>query len=269
LNLSKIRHVSIIGQGNVALDVARILLKPLEELKEFDLPNYALEELNRSRVETVEIVGRRGILQLAGTTKELREMLNLKKIGFKGIDERVMKDAQRLVGRMGTEGRAKKRALGLLEKGSSGTTKEEAEKNWSLEFLKSPRELLPAGSSPNRDSNNNAVSFNSLTQPPQKVGSVLYDLNELVPPPRNSSDSSIDPSQFVARSTGETQQVSTDMVFKSVGYRSIGLPGLPFDEKKGIVRNDQGRVIKENGEIVKFFSLSFLLFFLPHFKQIY
>ncbi|GAA5990592.1 hypothetical protein JCM5350_001047 [Sporobolomyces pararoseus] len=243
LDLSKIEHVSIIGQGNVALDVARILLKPVEELKEFDVPDYCLEELSRSRVKRVEVVGRRGVLQLAATTKELREMMNLKGgVGFDGIEENVMKDAKSFVGGLSLqEGRAKKRALGLLEKGSQ-TRREMAEKSWSLEFLKSPKQLLPRDDSSISSSSDSTVSFNNLMEPPQKVGSILYDLNELVETERGG---------IVARPTGETKKVGTDMVFKSVGYRSIGLPGLPFDEKKGVVKNLDGRVIDQNGEIMK------------------
>ncbi|GAA5872487.1 hypothetical protein JCM16303_004535 [Sporobolomyces ruberrimus] len=249
LDLSKIEHVSIIGQGNVALDVARILLKPVEELKEFDVPEYAMEELSRSGVKRVEVVGRRGVLQLAATTKELREMMNLEGVGFDGIEEETMREAEAIVGKMGSEGRAKKRALGLLQKGSLKTKAGQGEKSWSLEFLKSPKELLPydTASSPSRTTSSTTF-FDSLMDPPQRVGSILYDLNELVPP---SNGNGSDPSQFVARPTGETKRVETDMVFKSVGYRSIGIPGLPFDERKGIVRNVDGRVTNESGETMK------------------
>ncbi|GAA5955324.1 hypothetical protein JCM3765_003282 [Sporobolomyces pararoseus] len=249
LNLSKIQHVSIIGQGNVALDVARILLKPVQELKEFDVPDYVLEELNRSEIKRVEIVGRRGVLQLAATTKELREMMILNgRVGFDGIEESVIKNAQRDLKNWSSqqESRAKKRALGLLEKGSQ-TKKEMADKSWSLEFLKSPKQLLPqqVQEQEQEDSitSSSTVSFDNLMQPPQKVGSIVYDLNELIETEQGGG--------VVARPTGQTEKVSTDMVFKSVGYRSIGLPGLPFDEKKGIVKNLDGRVIDENGEIMK------------------
>lgn len=255
LDLSQVRHVTIIGQGNVALDVARVLLKPVDELREFDVPDYALAELSRSRVERVEVVGRRGVLQLAATTKELREMMNLDRVGFDGIDGATMKDAQAWVGKLGTEGRAKKRALGLLNKGSM-TPRATADKSWSLEFLKSPRELVPVDGAAGASA---SVSFESLSVPPKKVGSIVYDLNELAPPEADADSG--DPSRFVARRTGQTQTVATDMVFKSVGYRSIGIPGLPFDERKGVVKNIDGRVINDDGETVssRLFSLSLSL----------
>uniref|UniRef100_A0A8B9JFA3 NADPH:adrenodoxin oxidoreductase, mitochondrial n=1 Tax=Astyanax mexicanus TaxID=7994 RepID=A0A8B9JFA3_ASTMX len=86
--------VVILGQGNVALDVARILLSPLDMLKKTDITQHALEALTASRVRRVLIVGRRGPLQIAGTIKEVREMINLPDTtadmlpaDFKGISE--------------------------------------------------------------------------------------------------------------------------------------------------------------------------------------
>ena len=246
LDLSKINHVSIIGQGNVALDVARMLLKPVEELEEFDLPDYALAELARSRVKTVEIVGRRGLVQFAGTTKEVREMLQLEGVGFEGIEREMLSQSQRQVEGMTQEqgGRAKKRMMGLLEKGSK-TKLGQADKSWSLKFLRSPTRLLP--SDPTRAQvEGQETTFGSIFSAPQKVGAIEYDLNRLI-----RGQNSEDPNDFRAEATGETKRVETDMVFKSVGYRSIGLPGLPFDERKGVVRNIDGRVTDDEGSIVR------------------
>nr|CAH7749365.1 unnamed protein product [Callosobruchus chinensis] len=70
-------NVVILGQGNVAVDVARILLTPVDELKKTDITSYAIEALQKSKVKRVYLVGRRGPLQAAFTIKELREMLRL------------------------------------------------------------------------------------------------------------------------------------------------------------------------------------------------
>jgi len=226
-------------------------LKPVDELKEFDLPDYALAELARSRVKSVEIVGRRGLLQFAGTTKEVREMLQLKGVGFEGIDERVLSESGRELEGVSQEhgGRAKKRMMGLLEKGSR-TKLEHADKSWSLKFLRSPTRILPRDPTQAQvNGGGQDPTFSSLlSEPPQKVGSIEYDLNRLVPPSTGSSLE--DPNSFRAEATGEKLRVETDMVFKSVGYRSIGLPGLPFDEKRGVVKNIDGRVTDESGSIV-------------------
>lgn len=243
IDLSKHEYATIIGQGNVALDVARILLKDVDALREYDVPDHVLAELARSRVKRVDIVGRRGPLQLAATTKELREMLNLPGVGF-DIDPQILSGAVRDVEAYPKmeAARAKKRAMGLLA-GGSKTALAGASKSWSLQFLQSPVELLPS-------SEQGAAAPSALEgiSSPQAIAAVHYAVNELVPP---ASSSSPDPSQFSARATSETRIASTDILFKSVGYRSIGLPGLPFDERRGIVRNDQGRVVDEQGKRIE------------------
>uniref|UniRef100_A0A1A9ZUR3 NADPH:adrenodoxin oxidoreductase, mitochondrial n=1 Tax=Glossina pallidipes TaxID=7398 RepID=A0A1A9ZUR3_GLOPL len=86
--------VTIIGQGNVAIDVARILLRPVDDLKKSDITSYALDVLSSSKVKKVYLVGRRGPLQVAFTIKELREMLKLPRVStiwksedFEGVKE--------------------------------------------------------------------------------------------------------------------------------------------------------------------------------------
>jgi adrenodoxin-NADP+ reductase len=243
IDLEKLQHVTVIGQGNVALDVARILLKPVDELREFDVPEHVLAALSRSRVSRVEVVGRRGPLQLACTTKEVREMMALDGVGFE-MDRRLLKEAQRDVeANPGISmARMRKRALGLL-KGGSKTKMADASKSWSLEFLKSPTAFLPSSPSTQTNTGNPL----NLLFPPSRVGAVQFDLNQLVPP----SSGDLDPVNLQARPTGESTTTPTDMVLKSVGYRSIGLPGLPFDERKGIVRNKEGRIVDERGVQVR------------------
>lgn len=87
-------NVAVIGQGNVAVDVARILLTPIDKLKETDITEYSLQRLSDSKVKKVTLVGRRGPLQVAFTIKELREMLNLPNVStvfnrddFSGVDK--------------------------------------------------------------------------------------------------------------------------------------------------------------------------------------
>lgn len=237
VDLSKLDHATIIGQGNVALDVARILLKDVDALREYDVPEPVLAELARSRIRRVDIVGRRGPLQLAATTKELREMLNLPGVGFETDPALLAQAANDVAAHPTMDGaRAKKRAIGLLQ-GGSKVSLADAKRSWSLQFLKSPAELLPA---PDR----NAAAPDPLTGviSPEAVGAVRYTRNELVP-----SSTSSDPSQMSARATSTTSVEPTSLVFKSVGYRSIGLPGLPFDERRGLIPNDRGRILADVG----------------------
>ena len=78
INLEKAERAFIIGQGNVALDIARILLSPIDTLRNTDISTYALEALSKSRIKQVVIYGRRGPLQVSFSIKELRELINLK-----------------------------------------------------------------------------------------------------------------------------------------------------------------------------------------------
>ena len=75
----------IVGQGNVALDVARTLLTNVDELKKTDMTDYALQALSESKIKHVHVVGRRGPMQAAFTIKELRELLQLEDVNFNPV----------------------------------------------------------------------------------------------------------------------------------------------------------------------------------------
>lgn len=220
-DLSKVSDVTIVGQGNVALDCARILLSPVDMLAQTDAPDSALAELSRSTVKRVSLVGRRGALQFAGTTKELREMMQLPGVQF-NMDATPLEQAQNLVDLHAEKlrnARMKKRLLGLMHQGSDTKF---GDKEWSLQFLKSPISFL----------GENAVR------------EVEWEHNELQPEPDQ------DPTTWRVQGTNKTSRSSTDLVLSSIGYRSVPIPGAPFDAKAGIVRNENGRVISEGGAAV-------------------
>lgn len=214
---------TIIGQGNVALDVARILLSDLDTLRKTDITEYAVEKLSKSSVKRVHVVGRRGPMQAAFTIKEVRELLTLPSVGFAPIDSPdasrplVPLDASKLP-------RQQKRLAQLLAKGSS-TPFGQASKAWSLDFLLSPTSFIasPASSSD--------LASISMT--------------------RNRYTTESDPYSRDARikSTSDTTEIPSSLAFRSVGYLSTPIPGLssigvPFDSRKGIIPNDvYGRVI--------------------------
>ncbi|TFY59554.1 hypothetical protein EVG20_g7740, partial [Dentipellis fragilis] len=91
--LDKVSHVTLIGQGNVSLDVARMLLTDPSVLEQYDVPEPVLAVLRRSTVKHVSIVGRRGPLEAAFTTKELREMMNLAHASMVPLDPAVLAQA--------------------------------------------------------------------------------------------------------------------------------------------------------------------------------
>lgn len=247
VELGSIKDVSVIGQGNVALDVARILLKDPKELDETDMPSEVLDTLHNSTVRSVTAVGRRGPAQVAFTTKELREMVNLGGVGFGGIKGELMEEAKAAVG----NDRVRKRMLALMEKPSSGYGASGVDKEFKLDFLKSPKAFTPSQSDSKR------------------IGAVEWGINTLLQgnssqPQSPPSDSPSTPAPLtgsgsvIATPTGETVKVKADMVVESVGYRSEGLAAdanvngwvMPFDERRGRVRNVGGRVVSEDGVVV-------------------
>jgi adrenodoxin-NADP+ reductase len=233
-DLSSVRSVSVIGHGNVALDVSRILLKPVEQLRETDMPESVLEVLAASKVERVMATGRRGPAQVAFTTKEFREMIKLPRVHYTGLDQALAEDAKAAV-----EGdRMRTRLLGLMEK-DNGVTAENA-KRFQLEFLRSPSAFKGEGG---------------------RVKQVEWNVNELLssspapPTPPSSQAESQPKASVVARPTGEKVVTEANMVVESVGYRSepLGVGEawvLPFDRARGRVRNVGGRVVDEAGVAV-------------------
>ena len=136
--------VLLIGIGNVALDVVRMLLTPVDQLRKTDVTEAWLEQLVNSRVEKVVVAGRRGPLQVSFTIKELRELLKLD-----GVRTTVRKED--LVGvreALASVARPRKRLTELLLKaGEQQTGQKEAGKEWQLKLFRSPLEFLSDGES--------------------------------------------------------------------------------------------------------------------------
>uniref|UniRef100_UPI0037E99F79 NADPH:adrenodoxin oxidoreductase, mitochondrial isoform X1 n=1 Tax=Semicossyphus pulcher TaxID=241346 RepID=UPI0037E99F79 len=212
----------ILGQGNVALDVARILLCPIDILEKTDITQPALDALAESQVRRVLIVGRRGPIQVACTIKELREMVNLPDTrpemaaaDFEGVTE-ALKDLPR----------PRKRLTELMVKTAleiPGEKEQErrnkASRTWGLKFFRSPVEIL---SDPDR----------------KRTAGIRLAVNRL----EGSGDSSR------AVLTGEVEDVTCGLVISSIGYKSLPIdPSVPFDSHKAIVPNNMGRVQQAAG----------------------
>lgn len=135
--LDSVNHMTLMGHGNVSLDIARLLLSSPERLASLDIPQPALDIMASSKLEHVSIVSRRGPAQVAFTAKELRELLNLPGTSMVPIPPEL------LVIPPGAT-RQQTRILDLLRKGSTakpGTTK----KTWSLDFFRSPVKPVDTG----------------------------------------------------------------------------------------------------------------------------
>ncbi|EZF16330.1 hypothetical protein H112_05772 [Trichophyton rubrum D6] len=215
----------IIGQGNVALDVARVLLSDVDVLRKTDMSEYALEELAKSRVKRVRVVGRRGPMQAAFTIKEVRELMQLPLVGFEPIASNLLPPDSIISGLP----RANKRITQLLAKGSP-TSLESSAKKWSLDFLLSPR------------------SFHSSSENPGRLSHITFSRNQLDPADPYSPSASISPHLADDGKVAHID-ISASLCFRSIGYKACPLPGLdelavPFDASRGLIPNDgQGRVL--------------------------
>lgn len=204
----------MVGQGNVALDVARTLLSKVEDLQKTDITEHALQALSQSKIKHVHVVGRRGPMQAAFTIKEVRELLHLDDVNFTPIpDELFPRDLKALP-------RPRRRLLELLQKGSP--SKEGATKSWSLDFL-----LAPLG-------------LKWTAENSRKLEGVVFSKTKLEAP--ESSESKVS-------STDETITLPTSTLFRSIGYKAEAIPGMEdlganFDERKGTIQHDgTGRIV--------------------------
>lgn len=210
--LRKSETITLIGQGNVAVDVARILLSPIDTLSKTDITSRALSTLSECKIRNVHLVGRRGPLQAAFTIKELREMLNLpnvstvwRKTDFTGIDDQTVTKLPR----------PRKRITELMLKNVNASTNSSAStKLFSPLFFRSPKHVENIGNEKR----------------------LLLTVNRL-------SDSE------AAIATNEHETLHTHLILRSIGYKSVNVTRsdddlLNFDADKGLVRNNQGRVLK-------------------------
>ena len=206
----------IIGQGNVALDMARLLLKPLTVLRSTDMASRAIEALSHSKLQETRIVGRRGPLQASFTAKELRELTQLPNTRILIDNPRLLEEAVASLDSL--KDRSHKRVLELLLKNVSSPITNKAMHNnraCALDFFQKPVELHF-----NEDTGRiQAVTF-ERTQLDKKDGRVV--------------------------GTGQTFKRPCDMLLKSIGYASVPYPGLPWDSAKCIIPNNSGRILEES-----------------------
>lgn len=202
----------IVGAGNVALDIARVLLRSPEELAETDIADHALRQLREGRVRDVVLLARRGPAQAAFVHTELVDIAALEGVSIHVDRALIEAEAERMDE---LEAPARRNMELLLELARREPAK--AERSLTLEFLASPVELVGDDE--------------------EKVKTVRVERTELVR----------SPGRIEARGTGETFEIEAGVVFRSIGYHGVPLPGVPYDEKKGIIPNQGGRVINGNG----------------------
>jgi ferredoxin--NADP+ reductase len=207
----------VVGNGNVAADVARMLALTRDELAQTDVADHALEALAESNVREIVVLGRRGPAQAAFTNPELLELgemtdadvfvdpgdatldpLSKAFIESEAAHNTAKKNVDILTGYAGREPLGKRRRI-------------------VLRFLVSPVELLGE----------------------ERVEGIRIAHNELV----EGDGGSIRP-----RATDITEELDCGLVFRSIGYRGTALPGVPFDDRACVIPNEAGRVLERTGE---------------------
>ncbi|HEY4428123.1 MAG TPA: FAD-dependent oxidoreductase [Solirubrobacteraceae bacterium] len=212
IDLLSAERAVVIGNGNVALDVARMLVLGVDELAGTDTADHALEVLGSSRVSEVVILGRRGPAQAAFTNPELLELGEL-------ADADVIVDPDEL-----------ERALAVPDAGAES----DATSRRNVEILRSYAEREPSGR-PKRVVLRFLLSPTALVRGDDgRLGGVELVRNELVPAPGGG---------LRAQATEERETITAGLAFRAIGYRGIPLPGVPFDERAGVIPNDAGRVL--------------------------
>ena len=204
-----VRRVAVVGNGNVAVDAARILLRTPAELENTDIAAHALATLRASQVREVFVLGRRGPEQAAFSPAELKELGTMQ-----GADPVVAPGE--LAGYAGWEstGNAEKdHNLKILRAFAARQPRAQAKK-LHLRFLVSPTEILADAAG--------------------KVAGLLLEKNRLEVRPDGS---------VAARGTGETEMLEVGMVLPAIGYAAERIAGVPYDEKARIIANEDGRVV--------------------------
>ena len=204
------KRAVVIGNGNVALDVARMLALSVKELEVTDIADHSIELLRESNIEEIVVLGRRGPAQAAFTNPELRELADLE-LADVIVDPADME-------------------LDPVSAATLETADGTIQRN--VETLTNYSTMTPSGK-PRR------VVLRFLTSPVSiegdgRVQALIVERNELIA----AEDGSLK-----ARPTGVTERIETGLVLRAVGYVGKPLPGVPFDDRRSTVLNEGGRVL--------------------------
>lgn len=214
-DLSNVETVGIIGNGNVAIDIARIMGTYCDSLQKTDINQDALNALRNSKVREIYMIGRRGAIQAAMTVKELRLLTNVPEISMRVFQDEIDRSMNQvsleeadLDAPVATnmQTRARRRLYDLLNS-LPRTHKTSAKVKLDLRFLLDPVSYT-----------NNTLKLEKTTLSGSKYGQI-------------------------AQGTGEFETLSADLMFRSIGYKCVKIDSeLPFNESRGIVQNIAGRV---------------------------
>ena len=210
----------VIGNGNVAADVTRILTLPIAELEHTDVADHALETLRESKIEEVVVLGRRGPAQAAFTSAELRDLGRLD-----GVDVVVHRDEVQLdpISRQWLEEEGTftaRKNVALLREFADREPSPDARQRITLRFLRSP------------------------------VAIEGTDRVEAIEIRRNQIERDDEGTLRARPADAPAETIACSLVLRSVGYRAVPLPDVPFDERHFVLPNEGGRVLGPDGTAV-------------------
>jgi ferredoxin--NADP+ reductase len=210
--LDRAKRAVVIGNGNVAMDVSRMLALDDAELRRTDIADHAIEVLDASGIEEIVVLGRRGPAQAAFTNPEIKEIGELEEadVIVDPADVELDPDSRAWLESDSADKTARVN-VEILEDYSKRTP-EGKPKKINLRFLASPVEIRGG----------------------ERVESIVIGRNELV----------MEDGSLRARDTGEREELQCELVLRSVGYTGVPIPGVPFDQKRGTILNRQGRVLE-------------------------
>ena len=202
----------VVGVGNVAVDVVRILCRSHEELATTDIADHALEALRHSRVREVYLLGRRGVAQAAFTNPEIKELGELPDADLIVRSEEVELDPVSRAALEASPDRATTKKVEILQEYARRAPTGKRRRLF-VRFLVSPVEVLGDAKG--------------------HVRALRLVKNRLEASDRGAQ----------AKPTGQYEEIPAGLVFRSVGYKGVALPGVPFDERSGVILNEKGRVL--------------------------
>src|SRR5215510_3129820 len=206
--------VVIVGQGNVAADLCRILAKSVDELRTTDIARHALDALAGSKVREIHVIGRRGPAQAKFTNKELKELGELANCDAV-VDPRDLELNPASLAEIEAKANfVSAKNVEILRQFASQSATGKPRRLF-FHFLKSPRALAGAG----------------------RLEQVTLAHNRL----------DGDPFKQVAEETGQTEVLRSGLLFRSIGYSGVPIPGVPFDARRGVFPTHDGRIVDGAG----------------------
>jgi ferredoxin--NADP+ reductase len=206
------QSVAVIGNGNVALDVARMLAKHPEDLLPTEAPDNVYEGLKASPVTDVHVFGRRGPMQVKFTPLELRELGEMRDVDM------IIHDEDFVLDEASARAIESNKQIFVINKVFSQWREREvgtASRRLHLHFYASPIGVL---------GDSHVTGFRYERTEPDGSGGV--------------------------KGTGEIREIPVQAVYRAVGYFGSELPGIPFDERRGVIPNHEGQVMDDNNRIV-------------------